>query len=399
MDVDRALDIIRKISPLEKPPVEVPAAEAVNSILAQDVVALADSPRHDNSAMDGYVFRKEDLDSGLRRFPVTGDIRPEDESRFPVAPQTCARIVTGAPVPPGGDFVVPVELVEAIDRDADASHIQVNDLPQKNPVRKRGEGFRKGETLLEKGTVIRAYESGLMIESGHSRCPVRSPLRIAVQVTGSEVTGQNNSNGPVLQAIMNSWPGTEVVQHPVVGDDPGRIRDRLLDLKSHSDVIVTTGGISAGAYDYLYDVLVELDARPQIRKINQKPGKPFTLFLWDNVVVCCLPGNPVSAVCTDELYVREVVQRLHGLPPVAPLKAKLKGHVDNPGNRTLFLPVRLRHHDSTLTAETGSDPRMRSHLLQLFRDCNGFMQVPPATTLQPENLVSCYFLSQTVMKP
>ena len=423
MEVHEALERIRNISPLERAPESVSVTQAVGRILHQKIEAAGDSPTRDNSAMDGFVFRKADLDDGRRCFPIAGDIRPEHETHPPVAPQTCARIVTGAPIPDGGDVVVPVELTEPVDggeaadertvtdevtgaagqggridggEATDAGNwIRVMDLPAKNPIRRRGEGFRKGDIMLKPGTVIRAYEMGLMIESGQTECSVRAPLRVAIQVTGSEVTPRNNSNGPVLQAIMNTWPGTAAAQHPVIEDDPEQIRQRLLDLKPISDIIITTGSISAGAYDYLYDVLTGLGARPVIRKINQKPGKPFTLFRWDDVLVCCLPGNPVSAVFTAELYGRAIVRRLLGLPPMEPVKVVLDGSVANPGNKTLFLPVRVKHRDGRLLAETGSDTRMRSHLLQLFRDCNGYLQVPPETRYEADSLVDCYPFSRS----
>ena len=388
---EEAIEIIRRLPPSEKhtgsdSSSEVPVTESVNRILAADISAQIDSPRRNNSAMDGFVFRKDDLDRGIRRFPVTGDVRPELETHPPIASGHCARIVTGAMIPEGGNFVIPVEQVDELSDD----EIEVRQIPDKNPVRKRGEGFKRGDVLLREGTVIRPYEMGVIIESGNDRCRVRPLLRIGLQVTGSEVDVSNNSNGPVLRTIMSSWPSTQVEEHPVISDEPDRLRSRLLSLKDSSDVIVTTGGISAGKYDHLYDILTELGARPVIRKIRQKPGKPMTLFLWDDVPVCCLPGNPVSAVFTAEIYARSLVHRRLGLEPVRPISAILRGHVSNPGGRTLFLPVRLAVVEGMLEADPGSDTRMRSHLLQLFRECNAYMIIPAESRHEPGSSVTYY---------
>ncbi|MBP3193301.1 molybdopterin molybdotransferase MoeA [Natronogracilivirga saccharolytica] len=395
---EEALEIIRQIPHSEEHTakrfaLEVPVDESVNRVLAEDVKAQADSPRRDNSAMDGFVFRKDDLDRGIRRFPVSGEVRPELETHPPIRSGHCARILTGAMIPEGGDVVIPVEQVDEIGE----KEIEIRQIPQKNPVRKKGEGFKKGDVLLKEGAVIRPYEMGMIIEAGLHRCRVRPHLRIGLQVTGSEISEENNSNGPVLQSLMSSWPSTQVEVHPVIPDNPDRLKMRLRSLKDTSDLIVTTGGISAGKYDHLFDTLTELGARPLIRKIRQKPGKPLTIFIWDETVVCCLPGNPVSAVFTAEVYARSLARRLLGQEPVRPFRAKLCSEVSNNGGRTLFLPVRLDVDNGTLRADPGGDTRMRSHLLQLYRGCSSYLIVPPDAYHEPGNYVTCYPFSKIEM--
>ena len=255
--------------------------KALGHVLSHQVNAAHDIPRFDNSAMDGYVFRKEDLKDGRTEFPVAYEIRPEDTEVPALGSGTCARIMTGARIPRHGTQVVPVEMVE--ERGAT---VKVNDIPGRNPIRPRGEGYAEGQVLLKSGTVIRPYEVGLMIEAGHRHCTVRRPIEVGLQVTGSEINEKNDTNGPVLERLMRSWPGVSVDTWPVLGDDPAEVKERLGALKAASDVVVTTGGISAGKHDYLYRTMEELGAKCLVRKIAQKPGKPFTLFLWDGTPVC-----------------------------------------------------------------------------------------------------------------
>lgn len=424
ISIDEAFEVIDGLDPVVGQSLVLPVRETLNNVLREDVIARTDSPRRDNTAMDGFVFRKQDLDGGRRQFPVAGDIRPEMDQVPPLEPGTCARIMTGAAIPEGGDFVVPVEQTRSVNRsddeingktghppepvksvpdgfgvksrsknmdhapDSGTEWVEVLEIPKKNAIRRQGEGFRRGDVLIRAGTVLRPYDLGLVIESGNNRCVVQRPLRIGLQISGSEITTTNNINGPVLHAILSSWPGTDVREWPVLADDPGAARTRLQELKEESDVIITSGGISAGRYDYLYDALTDLGADCLIRKVRQKPGKPVTVFRWDGVTVICLPGNPVSATAIAELYARRIVLRLQELPADPVFGAFIQHELSNPGNRTLFMPAALSVNDGMLWV--GSRRSMRSHLMQQYRGSRVYLRLEPDAHLKAGDKVTCH---------
>ncbi|TVQ72961.1 MAG: molybdopterin molybdenumtransferase MoeA [Balneolaceae bacterium] len=398
ISVDEAFAIIDALAMPPRAPVRVPVREALNRVLAEDIVAQADSPRRDNTAMDGFVFRWSDLENGQRRFPVAGEVRPEMEDPEALAPGTCARIMTGAAIPEGGDFIVPVELIRMVDEtDKDRATMKGNEwidvleIPKKNAIRRRGEGFRKGDVLIPAGSVVGPYDVGLVIESGNAKCAVRKPLRAALQVSGSEINPENNVNGPVLSAIMSGWPGTVVTEWPVLRDDPGAVRARLRELKNTSDVIVTTGGISAGTHDYLFDALVDLGAECIIRKVKQKPGKPITVFRWGDSMVINLPGNPVSATATAEIYARRIVRRLMDLPPDPVIEAAMEHELSNPGGRTIFMPAGLSVSGGMLRVR--SQPAMRSHLMQQYHASRVYLRLEPGVSLKTGDMVACHVVT------
>lgn len=381
-EVNEALNIIRNI-PFPKRNTEArPAREALNCILAEDVKAKQDIPRFDNSAMDGFTMRKADLDSGQRTFPIAFEVRPENPDPGELPEKECAAIMTGGKIPPGADFVIPVEMAEV-----ENDKVTFTDTPSRNPVRKQGEGYKTSQTLLKAGSLIRPYESGLCIESGNPEILVNKPLRIGLQVTGNEIDESNNTNGPVLHGLISRWPGTRVTEYPVLGDNPKNVTARLKELKLACDLVITTGGISAGKHDYLFAGLQRLGAKCLIRKINQKPGKPFTLFRWEDTIVCCLPGNPVSSVFTAEYYARRIVHLMNGLKEPGEFKAAASAALENGSPKTLFVPGVLSFKDGQLFVD--ADSNMRSHLMQLYSGCNVYVKLDPQSEYKKGENVTC----------
>jgi molybdopterin molybdotransferase len=371
--VDEALRILRNL-PVQLPvPEEIQAAESVGRITAEDTAAERDIPRFDNSAMDGFIFLKSDVDDGKRKFIVEGEIRPEHEKPGPLAAGTSARIMTGAPVPRGGYIVVPVEEVKEHE-----GRVEILSVPGRNPIRRQGEGYKKGRTVLEKGSVIRPYEAGLLIESGNHSVQVLKPLQIAVQVTGSEIDEDLDSNGPVLHSLISRWPGVRVRRMPVLDDKPDTVLKRMKELRKDFDAVITTGGISAGRHDYILQSMIELGADVLIRKIRQKPGKPFTVTMLEGVPFFHLPGNPVSALFTAEYYVRKAVLGWLGLA-----EEKLKALLSEPaanlrGEKTLFLTGKM-HTDSQNRICVSTEGGMRSHLMQLYLGNHAYVRLDSET--------------------
>jgi len=371
----------------------IPAREAVGRVLAGDVSAQRDIPRADNSAMDGFLFLKNDLENGIRNFKVSGEIRPEDERASLPVPGKCKRIMTGAPVPDGDIFVIPVELTNT-----NGSAIEVLEVPGRNPIRKKGEGYQKGKTVMTKNREIRPYEMGLLIESGNKTCRVKKRIKIAVQVTGSELDEDMNTNGPVLSGLMKTWPGVEIDTHPVLPDEFDKVVDRMKELEGSADVVCTTGGISMGVRDFILPAMEKLGAGVIFRKIQQKPGKPMTLTKLGETLFFHLPGNPVSAVFCAEMYVRRAVRNRMNLPDL-----QLKAYVANPlenhrGEKTLFTPGKLfsdENHRLSVRSEGG----MRSHLLQLYRANDVYVRLEPDSSYNNGDLVDVIPFSTGINLP
>lgn len=379
LSVNQALGILEQYAFSIDNSTEVPSFEAINQVLAEDVVAQKNIPERDNSALDGFVFLEEDLEQGKRTFTIDGEIRPEDDILQKIKPGACLRIMTGAPVPEQVCRVIQVELTE------EQNHkVLIRDIPSRNPVRQKGEGYGKGNQILSRNTLIRPYEAGLLIESGNFNCLVKQPLRIAVQVTGSELDETNNTNGPVLEELISQWPVTIADRPPVLTDDPDITFETLNELSRQYDIVVTTGGISMGRHDYILGSMEKMGAEVLIRNVKQKPGKPFTLTKLDDTYFFHLPGNPVSAVFCAEMYLRRFLfYRLELDHPT--LNAVSQTELSNHRDKTLFVHGQVRWSDQG-QAEVRMEPKMRSHLLQLYSGNNVYVRIEPDTKLKPGDL-------------
>lgn len=375
--VKRILDAVDPVRETEL----ISSKESTNRILAEALNAQQDIPSADNSAMDGYLFLTKDLESGKRSFELEGEIRPENPPPSNVKSGTCLEIMTGAPVPEGDCTVVPVELTTKND-----SYIKVNKVPERNPIRRQGEGYQKGKAVLPKGTVIRPYEIGLMIESGSLNCRVLKPIRLAVQVTGSEIDENKNSNGPVVNGLAGLWPGTKTKEWPVLDDDPELVKERMLRLKDSADIVLTTGGISMGKHDYILGVMEDLGADVIVRKIQQKPGKPMTVTKLDDTLFFHLPGNPISAVFTAEYYARKAVYKMLGMENgdrTVLASSPLENHRQE---KTLFVPGKL-NLDEKNRMTVSSKGVMKSHLMQLYHNSDVYIRLEPETDYAAGNPV------------
>lgn len=381
LSVDRAIKKITELIEPRRLTQKIASIESENQVLAVDLKAQKDIPAFDNSAMDGFLFLTKDLKQGKRTFKNVGEIRPEDNGSNGISSGTCMEIMTGAPVPSTKLTVVPVELTEK-----DGSDIEVKEVPKRNPIRKQGEGYKKGKTVLNKGTVIRPYEIGLMIESGNINCTILKPIELALQVTGSEIDDKRNSNGPVLRGLINHWPGTKVKEWPVLDDDLKLVKERMIKLKDTADIVLTTGGISMGKHDYILEAMIDLGAEIVVRKIQQKPGKPVTVAKLDDTLFFHLPGNPISAIFCAEMYVRRTVRHLNNLSQRS-LKAVCAHSFENHRtNRTLFVTGEL-FLDKDQRLSVRSEGVMRSHLLQLYRNNNAYLRMDPETSYTKGDLI------------
>ncbi|TYL51658.1 molybdopterin molybdotransferase MoeA [Nocardioides sp. BGMRC 2183] len=298
----------------------IACADALGRVVAVAVASPEDLPAFDNSAMDGYAVRAAEIAAATTAAPVTlpvsADI-PAGAAPGTLPPGTAARIMTGAPLPAGADTVVEVEVT---DGGTDLVRIHAAREPGRF-VRPTGSDLAIGSELLSVGTPLDAAQIGALAAVGIDRVTVRRRPRVLVCSTGSELTdhpqpgsGQiRDSNSPMLAAAVQQ-AGSEVVRRRWVADDVpeflGLLDDALADRPV--DLIVTSGGVSAGAYEVVKDALGSRGV--EFTKVAMQPGMPQGAGTYAGVPVVCLPGNPVSTLTSFEVFLRPALRRLAGLP-------------------------------------------------------------------------------------
>ncbi|MDZ7756804.1 molybdopterin molybdotransferase MoeA [Rhodohalobacter sp.] len=365
-DVQTALNIIDRATEGIRKTEKIPVTEVNGRILAEQIKAESDFPAYDNSAMDGYAFQKSDLDSGKREFSTDFEIRPEDEDGGKLKPGMCAYITTGSRIPEGADFVIPIELI----RKKDHQTIVVEKIPSKNPIRKKGEGYKKGEILLKEGKQMVPGDIGVLKSNGYSEVSVLRKTRIAIQVTGNELDEKRNTNGPVLQSWLQSFPSVTVESFPPLADDKEAMTVRFKHLIEDYDIVVTTGGVSAGAYDFVVPVFESLGAEFKVRKVRQKPGKPFSYGKIDDTAILALPGNPISAFFCAVFYLTRII-RLRDHQTVNEETAILLNDYSAKETRDEFVPAHLSF--SKAERQVTTLPGIQSHLLHHLSSADCFV--------------------------
>ncbi len=308
------------------PPVPVPVAQALGLVLAADVTARVDLPGFTNSAMDGYAVRAADLAGASSASPVTlpvdGDIAAGDTRVHVLAPGHALRIMTGAPMPNGADAVVAVE-----DTDGGTGVAAFRLAPEAGRhVRRRGEDVRTGDRLVRAGTRLGPGHLALVAAANVAELSVVRRPRVAVVSTGDELVppgtalahGQIvNSNGVMLSALVAA-AGADLVAAVHLRDDADAMRSLLADPPGDLDLLLTSGGVSMGAYDTVKEVL-SADGGVDFVKVAMRPGMPQGLGLVGprRTPIITLPGNPLSSLVSFHVFVLPALRRLAGRVPVA----------------------------------------------------------------------------------
>jgi molybdopterin molybdotransferase len=339
--------VLARIRPL--PPFEQHLLDAHGHTLAADVYAPRDVPLFDNSAMDGYAVRRIDILGADERRPatlmVTQDLPAGARTTAEVAPGCCARIMTGAPMPPGADAVVPVEWTGPGEDDT----VLIRQVPEfAQHVRHVGEDVRAGELLLVAGTRLGARQIGLLAAVGIDRVSVLPSPRVVVLSTGSELVEPGTEPAPGQIPDANSYTlaaaateaGAVAYRVGLVPDDRKTLLDTLEDQLIRADLVITSGGVSVGAYDVVKEALLSLGT-VEFDRVAMQPGMPqgFGVIGPDQTPIFTLPGNPVSAYISFEIFVRPAIRALLGLERLhrIPIEATCLESVDSLPGRRQFL--------------------------------------------------------------
>jgi molybdopterin molybdotransferase len=352
LTVDEALDrILAEARPL--PGIATTLDESLGRVLAESLTSDIDSPPHDKSMVDGYAVKIGDVDQEDVELQVNEEITAGQVPTREVTAGTASRVMTGAPVPVGTEAVVMVEQTEQVESDSGQRVKMIRQhLDPGAHIMARGTSIRHGDQVLQAGTRIRPLEIGLLAEIGKTCISCISIPRLAVLSTGNELVpagdipaaGQiRNSNGPMLSAQARRCQA-DVVSLGIARDDREELEQRIA-VGLDADILVLSGGVSAGVLDLVPAALAAQGVTEVFHKVELKPGKP----LWYGQAdrnggrshVFGLPGNPVSSLVCFELFVRPLIDRLAGRPRTGmpSHQAQLKGHFRQRGNRPTFHPA------------------------------------------------------------
>ncbi|MBI1845694.1 MAG: molybdopterin molybdotransferase MoeA [Candidatus Rokubacteria bacterium] len=297
------------------PPEFVALVDARGRVLAEDVHAPFDVPPADNSAVDGYAVTSADVPaSGTRELDVVADLPAGSVFGGTLAPGQSVRIMTGAPMPVGADTVLPQEIVERA-----GARVRIVAIAKGANVRRRGEDVTAGVIVVERGTVLRAQELGLVASLGARQVLVRQRPRVAVLSTGDEVAepGTPRTPGQIYDANrftlrgLAEECGASVTDLGIVPDRKEDLRARLLDAGRIADVVLTSGGVSVGVYDMVKEVLGEIGG-VDFWQVAMQPGRPLAVGRIGAAHFFGLPGNPVASMLTFMLFVRPALYKLAG---------------------------------------------------------------------------------------
>ncbi|MFJ8693618.1 molybdotransferase-like divisome protein Glp [Streptomyces roseolilacinus] len=410
-------DILATVHPLD--PIELQLPDAQGCVLVEDVTVPVALPPFDNSSMDGYAVRVADVAGASEEFPavltVVGDVAAGGDGLPEVGPGQAARIMTGAPLPPGAEAVVPVEWTDGGTGGGAATGMRAASAAPEGAggevrvhrpaearahVRARGSDVAAGDLALAAGTVLGPSQIGLLAAIGRGTVRVRPRPRVVVLSTGSELVQPGTELGPGQIYDSNSFAlaaaardaGAIAYRVGAVTDDAETLRATIEDQLVRADLLVTTGGVSVGAYDVVKEALSassdadEPGGGVEFRRLAMQPGKPqgFGSVGPDHTPLLALPGNPVSSYVSFELFVRPAIRALMGLRdlhrPRARAVLSAAGPLSSPAGKRQFLRGTYDAQAGTVAPVGGAG----SHLIAALAQADALIVVPEdATRVEP----------------
>jgi molybdopterin molybdotransferase len=379
--------ILAAITPV--PTLEVAVLEARGAVLAEAVTAPVSLPPFDNSAMDGYAVIAADVAGASAEAPVTlpviGDIAAGEPAVEAIRPGMCARIMTGAPMPSGGDAVVPVEWT-----DGGTASVRISkSAPPGHYIRRSGEDVTAGQQVLAAGTRLGAAQVGMLAAVGRAKVTVRPRPRVVVLSTGRELRepgsplgyGEIWDSNSYMLAAAAAEAGAVGYRETTLADEPAKVIEAIEDQVTRADAIITSGGVSMGARDVVKEVLT---GRVTFTKVAMRPGKPQGFgVLREQTPIFTLPGNPVSAYVSFQVFVRPALRALQGLPPEPPtlVTAALTAPVTSPAGLRHYLRATLTFDEGRYSVAPAEG--QGSHQLAALAAANALIVVPDGVESLP----------------
>jgi molybdopterin molybdotransferase len=368
------------------PAEQVGLRELAGCVLAQPIIMERDQPPFDRVTMDGIAINTRGINAS-RRFRIAATQAAGDQPKHLPSDSDCIEVMTGAALPSGCDCVIPVERLQ---RDAD--QVAIDDNLQCTAwmnIHRKGSDARQGSTLLHPGQALSAADIAVIASAGYAQVSVRRSPRIALVSTGDELIepGQpiqdwqvRRSNTYALHAALQQH-GHRRLTDAHIADDLKALRTRLGALLADNDVLILSGGVSMGKFDFIPQVLDELHVRCEFHKVAQRPGKPMWFGVRDDgKTVYALPGNPVSTFMCLHRYVLPGLQQAMGRVTVAPegtiLLEAAKGHDE----LSVFLPVKLQTQANGVMSALPRPTRGSGDFISLL-DTDGFVELPPTTSM------------------
>lgn len=384
ISVEEALErILSEIHPL--PTTHIPLAEALGLVLAEDVVAQEDMPPFANSAMDGFALRSQDSQPHAGQPPrlrVTGGVAAGYIADHAVQEGTAQRIMTGAPVPPGADAVIQIELTH-YDGPASTWVEVLQPVAPGNNVRPAGEDIRRGQTVLRRNTEIGPWEIGVLATLGLALVPVIRRPQVAILGTGDEVVDVDqplapgkirNSNSYLLEAAVRR-AGAQPIRLGVARDTVESLREKFSQAMNN-DLIITSGGVSVGDFDLVKNIMAE-QGQINFWRIDMRPGKPVAFGHIGSLPLLGLPGNPVSAAVTFELFGRPVLRKMLGHTRLQrpQIEVIVEDGVRERATRRHYVRAHVEWHTGHFVARTTGN--QGSNIMTSLLSANALLIIPP----------------------
>jgi len=381
------LQLVRPLDP-QQDRVDIPLSQSLGRVLAAEISSPLDFPHWDNSAMDGYAVRYQDVQTATPDAPVTlkliEEIPAGQVPQQTVQPGQAARLFTGSMLPAGADTVVMQEQTQA-----EPGHVSILQAPSPQAfVRQRGSYCRAGEPLLPAGVVLGGADIAVLAAAQWAQVPVYRRPRVALLSTGSELVSLETPLGPgqivdsnqYALAALVSQAGGEPLCLGIVPDDPDQLRDAIASALSQADLVLSSGGVSVGDYDHVDAILKDLGGTLPIRAVAVKPGKPLTVATLAHTpsLYIGLPGNPVSALVCFWRFVAPALRKLSGQAgPWSPVfvPARTEQPLQAGGRRETYLWGQLRPDSDGYSFRLAAGSHSSGNLINLAQT-NALAVVP-----------------------
>jgi molybdopterin molybdotransferase len=382
----------------------VPVEKACGYVLAESIQATEPVQPFRNSAMDGFAVRYGEAKNALDEenpLSIVGEVAAGDPGTIEVGERDCVRIMTGAPVPEGCDTIIRIE-----DSVVEQGTVHFTRLPsggRGDNIRDAGEDIQVGETVLRSENLLRPYEVGVGVLAGRSNVDVYRRPDVAVISTGDELVKEPGEPlGPGQIRDINRFTladgvrqaGGELTQVSTLPDDYDESVARIRSLLENHDILVTSGGISMGEYDFIGDVIDATDLEFHFHKVWQKPGRPLGFASNGETLLFALPGNVVSSMVNFEMYVRPTILRMRGIgsPHRRCLQLTASETFPETDRRTFFFRGRYDgNEEKRMVKPTGTG--QGSHIMTSLSEADCIVEVPPRTAVEPGDRVTVWELN------